>query len=337
MEEGKNRRIAHLDMDAFYAAVEQRDFPAYRNRPVIVGGLGPRGVVSTASYEARRYGVRSAMPMALARKRCPDGIYLRPRFERYKEVSSAVRAIISLYSPVVETVSLDEAFFDLSGHGSTFSSARAVAEEIKRRVRTETGLTCSVGIASNRFLAKVASELDKPDGLKVIEPERVQETLDPLPVGAIWGVGRVTERRLKGLGLITVRDLRLAPLPLLIREFGRMGRRLHELSCGIDETPLGREAIEAEVRRLARSVARRLRDSSLLCRTVRIKVRYPDFRTVTRQVRLGVGIDSEGLIETVAVYLLRERVALDEQGVRLIGVGAAHLSETTARQLPLFQ
>jgi len=357
MEEGKDRRIAHLDMDAFFAAVEQRDFPSYRGRPVIVGGLGPRGVVSTASYEARRYGVHSAMPMALARKRCPDGIYLRPRFERYKEVSSTVRAILAGYSPVIETISLDEAFFDLSAHGGTFASARAVAEEIKRRVRGETGLTCSVGIAPNRFLAKLASELDKPDGLTVIEPERVQEVLDPLPVGAIWGVGRVTERRLKGLGLITVRDLRLAPVSLLIREFGRMGSRLHELASGIDDTPLGREAgtrsistevtypsdlvdpeeIEAEVRRLARSVARRLRRSSLLCRTVRIKIRYPDFRTVTRQVRLGVGIDSENLIETVAVYLLRERVKLDEGGIRLIGVGAAHLTETTARQLPLFE
>jgi len=357
MEERKNRRIAHLDMDAFFAAVEQHDFPAYRGRPVIVGGLGRRGVVSTASYEARRYGVHSAMPIALARKRCPDGIYLRPRFERYQEISSTVRAILRRYSSLVETVSLDEAFFDLSSHGETFASARAVAAEIKRSVRDETGLTCSVGIAPNRFLAKLASELCKPDGLMVIEPERIEEVLDPLPVGAIWGVGKVTERRLKGLGLITVRDLRLAPISLLIREFGRIGDRLHELACGIDETPLGREAgtrsissevtypfdlvdpgtIEAEVRRLARGVARRLRESSLLCRTVRIKVRYPDFRTVTRQVRLGVGIDSENLIETVAVYLLRERIALDERGIRLIGVGAARLSETTARQLPLFQ
>jgi len=351
------RRIAHLDMDAFFAAVEQHDFPPYRGKPVIVGGLGPRGVVSTASYEARRFGVRSAMPIALARKRCPDGIYLRPRFKRYKEVSSAVRAILAEYSPVIEAISLDEAFFDLSNHGETFASARAVAEEIKRRVLAETGLTCSVGIAPNRFLAKLASELDKPDGLRVIEPERIEEVLDPLPVGAIWGVGKVTERRLKGLGILTVRDLRLTPLSLLIREFGRMGGRLHELACGIDETPLCREigsrsisreltypfdlvdpgSVEEEVRRLARQVARALRESSLLCRTVRIKVRYPDFRTVTRQARLGVGIDSERLIETVAVYLLRERVRLDERGVRLIGVGAANLAETKARQLPLFE
>jgi len=357
MKEEEIRRIAHLDKEAFFAAVEQRDFPAYRGKPVIVGGLGPRGVVSTASYEARRYGVHSAMPIALARKRCPNGIYLRPRFERYKEISSSVRAILAKYSPVIETISLDEAFFDLSSHGETFASARAVAEEIKRSVRAATGLTCSVGIAPNRFLSKLASELHKPDGLTVIEPERIHEVLDPLPVGAIWGVGKVTERRLKGLGLFTVRDLRLAPVSLLIREFGRMGSRLHELARGIDETPLGREAtarsisreltypfdlvdpetIETEVRRLARAVARRLRRSSLLCRTVRVKVRYPDFRTVTRQVRLGVGIDSENLIETVAVYLLRERIELDERGVRLIGVGAAHLSETTTRQLPLFQ
>ena len=350
------RRIGHLDMDAFFAAVEQLDEPSYRGRPVIVGGLGPRGVVSTASYEARRYGIHSAMPMAVARKRCPEGIFLAPRFVRYKEISDRVRAILRAASPVVETISLDEAFFDLSDQGATFDAAAEAARALKERVRLETDLTCSVGVAPNRFLAKLASELDKPDGFLVILPADARALLDPLPVGRIWGVGEVTERRLTGLGLLRIRDVRLAPLDLLEREFGAAGRRLKGLANGEDETPLGGEAdarsisrertysydltdpgeIEAEVRRLAVDVASRLRHESLLCRTVRIKVRYPDFRTITRQTRLGVGIDDVGLVERLSVHLLRHRVRLSEAGVRLIGVGVGDLSESTARQLPLF-
>ncbi len=355
MKPGVERRIGHLDMDAFFAAVEQLDHPEHRGRPVIVGGLGPRGVVSTASYEARAFGIHSAMPMAAARKRCPAGIYLSPRFSRYKEVSEVVRRILRLYSSVVETVSLDEAFFDLSQHGD-FVAAAAVARQIKERVRGETGLACSVGLAPNRFLAKLASELGKPDGFLAIEPNGVQELLDPLPIERIWGVGKVIGRRLGGLGLLRVRDLRLAPLELLVREFGSNGRRLQQLACGIDETPLQSETesksisrevtfpfdviekaeIEEEVRRLARAVAAQLRDESLVCRTVRIKIRYPDFRTITRQTRLGSGTDSAYLIEALAVHLLHDRARLDERGIRLIGVGVGDLSETRERQLPLF-
>jgi len=351
------RRIGHLDMDAFFAAVEQLDEPAIRGRPVIVGGLGPRGVVSTASYEARVYGVHSAMPTAVARRRCPEGVFLRPRFVRYKEISDQVRAILNESSPIVETISLDEAFFDLSGHSGVPDRATSLAREVKQRVLAETGLTCSVGVAPNRFLAKLGSELDKPDGFRVIRSEDVRNLLDPLPVGRIWGVGKVTERRLTGLGLLRIRDVRLAPLDLLEREFGAMGRRLQELSRGEDETALGGEAearsisrevtysfdltdpseIESEVRDLARLVAGRLQEESLLCRVVRIKVRYPDFRTITRQARLGVGTDSRGLIEQVAAHLLHDRVFLTESGVRLIGVGVGRLSEATARQLPLLE
>jgi DNA polymerase-4 len=353
MNPDAKRRIGHLDMDAFFAAVEQLDRPEYRGRPVMVGGLGPRGVVSTASYEARAFGIHSAMPMAVARRRCPGGIYVSPRFSRYKEISDVVRAILRHYSPVVETVSLDEAFFDLSQHGSGFETA---AREIKRRVASETKLTCSVGLAPNRFLAKLASELGKPDGFLVIEPDGVQGLLDPLPIERIWGVGKVTERRLSGLGLLRVKDLRLAPLELLVREFGSSGRRLQQLACGIDETPLHGEAesksisrevtfpfdvietaeIEKEARRLARAVVSQLQGESLVCRTVRIKVRYPDFRTITRQTRLGSGTDSVHLIEALAIHLLRDRARLDERGIRLIGVGVGNLSETRERQLSLF-
>ena len=350
------RRIGHLDMDAFFAAVEQLDEPNYRGKPVIVGGLGPRSVVSTASYEARVFGVHSAMPMAVARKRCPSGIFLRPRFVRYKEISEHVRSILRTYSAVVETVSVDEAFFDLTRHGATFETARSVAQEIKQRVQTETLLTCSVGVAANRFLAKLASEMDKPDGFFLIEPGQVQAILDPLPVGRIWGVGRVTERRLRGLGLLRIRDVRTAAADLLAREFGPSAVRLQQLARGEDETPLGGEAeaksisrevtyafdltdpmeIDREVRRLARDVSAQLQDEGFLARTIRIKVRYPDFHTITRQARMSVGIDSTGLIETIASHLLHDRVPLDDRGVRLIGVGLAHLSESTARQLSLF-
>ncbi|MCX6091692.1 MAG: DNA polymerase IV [Candidatus Bipolaricaulota bacterium] len=353
MEASGERWIGHLDMDAFFAAVEQLDEPAYRGKPVIVGGLGPRGVVATASYEARRYGVHSAIPTAVARARCPDGIFLAGRFERYHEVSARVREILFRASPVLETMSLDEAFLDLSAHGR---EAAAVAASLKREVQTETGLTCSVGVAPNRFLAKMGSELSKPDGFLVIDLEQVRELLDPLPIGKMWGVGEVTERRLRGLGLLRIADVRLAPVDLLVREFGSMGLRLHELACGVDETPITGESesismsrevtygvdlihfeeIEGEVRRLARIVAAELREASMLCRTVRIKVRYPDFRTITRQIRVTVGTDSEGLIEVLAVHLLRERAALDERGVRLIGVGVSGLGPATARQLSLF-
>ncbi len=353
MEGSEERWIGHLDMDAFFASVEQLDQPAYRGKPVIVGGLGPRGVVSTASYEARRYGVHSAIPMAIARKRCPDGIFLPGRFDRYHEISARVREILLHASPVLESVSLDEAFFDLSAHGR---GAFDVAASLKREVQADTGLTCSVGVAPNRFLAKMGSELSKPNGFLAILPEQVREILDPLPIGKMWGVGEVTERRLRGLGLLRIADVRSAPADLLVREFGSMGLRLHALARGDDETPIAAESesismsrevtyavdlihleeIEAEVRRLARIVAAELRDASMLCRTVRIKVRYPDFRTITRQLRVAVATDSESLIEALAAHLLRERADLDERGVRLIGVGVAGLGPATVRQLSLF-
>ncbi len=353
----EQRRIGHLDMDAFFAAVEQLDHPELRGKPVIVGGLGPRGVVATASYEARAFGIHSALPMAVARRRCPGGIYLSGRFARYKEISDIVRGILKRYSSLVVTVSLDEAFFDLSRHGIDLASVEPVAREIKERVQRETHLTCSVGLAPNRFLAKLASELCKPDGFLMIEPERVQELLDPLPIDRLWGVGKVTERRLNGLGLLRVRDLRLAPLDLLVREFGSGGRRLQQLACGIDESPLRGETesksisrevtfpfdvvetteMEDEVRRLTRSVVGQLQREALVCRTVRIKVRYPDFQTITRQTRLGSGTDSMHLIEALAIHLLRDRTHLDERGVRLIGVGVGNLCETRERQLTLFR
>ncbi len=355
MEKG-TRKIAHLDMDAFYAAVEQLDNPAYRGKPVIVGGLGPRGVVSTASYEARVFGVSSAMPMAKARKLCPHAIFLSPRFSRYKEISNRVLSIIRGYTPVVEAISLDEAFFDLTSSERGDMSAEEIIRSIKAQVQEETGLTCSVGLGPNRFLAKIASELEKPDGLVIITPDRVQEVLDPLPVGRIFGVGKVTARKLRSLGITTIRDLRMAPLDLLVREFGKYGRDLYFLSRGEDDTPVrpqreaksisreitfpqdvyDREEMEVIIRRLAREVAEQLRRERFLGKTIRIKIRFPDFRTITRQAKMEVPTDSTYLIEESAVALLRRRVDLHGEGVRLLGVGVGNLVDGSARQLPLF-
>jgi len=353
----KIREIAHLDMDAFFAAVEQLDHPAYRGKPVIVGGLGPRGVVSTASYEARAYGVGSAMPMAKARKLCPDGIYLPPRFHRYQEVSTQVRTLLHAYTPLTEAVSLDEFFFDLSESERAFGPAEDIIGEIKHRVQETTSLTCSVGLAPNRFLAKLASELAKPDGLMIVRPEQVQKVLDPLPVRMIWGVGKVTEERLRALGLANVRELRQAPLELLVREFGAIGRTLYHLARGEDDSPVrpSREAksisrevtfpqdindvteIEGVLSQLAWEVAAELRRENLLGKTVRIKVRFPDFQTITRQVRLDIATDSSNLIKSCALDLLRRRVSLVNREIRLLGVGVGRLCEAHVRQLPLFE
>ncbi len=348
----QQRKIAHLDMDAFFAAVEQLDEPHYRGKPVIVGGLGPRGVVSTASYEARKFGVGSAMPMTRARKLCPQGIFLSPRFPRYQEISHQVREIIGEYSSVVEVVSIDEAFFNLSGS----PNAEQIVTIIKDCVNKETGLTCSIGLAPNRFLAKIASELKKPNGLVIIDQAHVQQILDPLPVRTIWGVGKVTERRLRGLGITLIQELRHTSLSQLTREFGSMGSVLYRLARGEDDTPLDRESksssisrevtfpqdiyskerMENIVRDLARNVAMMLRGEGLIGKTVRIKIRFADFETITRQASLIAGTDSTHIVEGIAIDLLRRRVNVTGQGVRLIGVGVGKLSKVNARQLPLF-
>jgi len=351
-----DRWIGHLDMDAFFAAVEQLDHPEYRGKPVIIGGLGPRGVVATASYEARPYGVRSALPMAVARRLCPDGIYASPRFFRYREISDHVQSILRRFSATIETISLDEAFFDLSEHGPDPEAVHQIARTIKRDVQAETKLTCSVGLAPNRFLAKLGSEMDKPDGFRMIEPDQIYEILDPLPVGQIWGVGAVTAKRLISLGILRVKDLRRAPLKLLTRELGSTGRRLQQLAMGVDDTPLSGEVdaksisrettyafdvtdlaeMEAEVSRLAGHVAASLQNEKLICRVVRIKVRYPNFKTITRQTQLSSATDSAFMIESQALELLRKRVPLDEGGIRLLGVELGGISEPMARQLLLF-
>lgn len=351
------RWIIHVDMDAFYAAVEELDCPELRGKPVIVAGPEPRGVVATASYAARKFGIRSGMPTAQAKRLCPEGIFLPPRFDRYEQVSSQIRAVLQRHSPLVEPISLDEAFVDLGGTELLHGPLEKVAEEIKNQILLETGLSCSVGLGPNKLVAKLASDAAKPGGLRIVRPEEVQIFLDPLPVEKLWGVGPKTAARLSQKGIRTVRDLREVPLGLLCSWFGqKTGEALWQLSRGIDEDPVvpvreakslshevtypedlfDRPAIAHEIRRLALAVADRLHGENLLAQTVQIKVRFSDFRTCTRQTKLPEPTDHPLLLAAEAVGLLSRVQIPYGQGVRLLGVGAADLVPARFRPLPLF-
>lgn len=356
---GMGRKIVHVDMDAFYAAIEQLDHPELRGKPVIVGGdPGGRGVVSTASYEARKFGVKSAMPSAQARRLCPQAVFLRPRFARYQEVSQKIRAILYSYTPLVEPISLDEAFLDLTGTERLLGPAEEVARELKRRIREETGLTCSVGVAPNKFLAKLASTLSKPDGFLVIREGEELPFLRDLPVERLWGVGEATAKRLRSLGITTVGQLQMLPLEELLNRFGSLGRSLYELARGIDRSPvvperearsLGAERtfpedltdpeeMERVLFALSEEVGQRLREEGLKGRTVQLKVRFADFTTITRATTLPRPTDLGQRIFEEAKRLLAERVEPHQaQGVRLLGVQVSHLIPAEREQLPLFQ
>jgi DNA polymerase-4 len=296
------RTILHVDMDAFYAAIEQRDRPELRGRPVLVGGRGKRGVVTTASYEARPFGCRSAMPMGKALRLCPDAVVVPVRMEVYARVSRQVRAILERFSPDIEPVSIDEAFVDLTNVPMWSPRAVAAAREIKRMVREETRVTASVGIGPNKFLAKVASDMHKPDGLGVIEASRAQETLAPMPVGVLWGVGRVSGERLAKWGIRTVGDLLAFDERDLAREFGDAGAHWRRLALGLDDRQVASEHTSRSIGRertfgddiadphRLRAIlmdelehaARSLRAEGLVCRRVALKLRRPDFRTSSR-------------------------------------------------------
>ncbi|GAB3705638.1 DNA polymerase IV [Mariniluteicoccus flavus] len=350
--------ILHLDLDAFFASVEQRDKPSLRGKPVVVGGIGQRGVVSTCSYEARVFGVRSAMPSHEARRRCPHAAFLAGRFPAYREASSQVMAILRAVSPLVEPLSLDEAFVDLeAAHAPVdFSEAglRALVARIKEDLTEETGgLTASVGIGTSKFMAKLATELGKPDGCHVVAPGTEVELIAPMSVRAIPGVGPVTMERLQRLGVRTIADLQRMGHAELSRELGKAaGANLHALARAQDDRPVqpereaksisvedtfehderDRAKLEALVGRDAREVASRIRAGDLFARTITLKVRLPDFTTHTRSRTLDGATDSPEVIARVARELL---AAVDvREGVRLLGVGVAGL--TTVAQEELF-
>ncbi|CAG0939892.1 DNA polymerase IV [Gammaproteobacteria bacterium] len=336
------RRIIHLDMDAFYASVEQRDDPALRGRPVAVGGSPrSRGVVAAASYEARAFGVRSAMPMARALRQCPDLVVVRPDFPRYREASQRVMAILRSATPLVEPLSLDEAYLDVTDNLWGEPLASSVARGLKQRIREELALTASAGVAPNKFLAKIASGWRKPDGLTVIAPARVEAFLQQLPVEALWGVGPVTARKLHAIGIGRLVDVRAADPAVLAGAVGSLSGRLQELARGEDQRPvrpdrpwksisaettfatdLADPATQAEeIARLAARVAASLAKRRLRARTVTIKVRYGDFTTVTRSHSELLATADASDITGRALALLA-RTEATTRPVRLLGVGS---------------
>jgi DNA polymerase-4 len=356
------RSILHVDMDAFFVSVELLDRPELRGKPVIVGGAGDRGVVAAASYEARAYGIASAMPSVRARRLCPHAVFLPGRYDRYAEVSQRVMEIFRSYTPLVEPLSLDEAFLDVTGARRLHGPAPEIAAAIRARVLAEEGLTCSVGVAPTKFVAKLASEAAKPIasvngpqpgiGVKVVGPDEMLDFLHPLPVQALWGVGPKTWERLHRLGVVTVGDLASMSLDVLVGALGTaQGRHLHALANGIDDRAvepdrvpksIGHEetfphdhhrldTLQRELVRMADAVAARLRAHSLAGRTITLKVRFHDFRTITRSVTLGDPTDSSAVLVREGRSLL---AAIDPTpGVRLLGLSVSSFVEGGARQL----
>ena len=352
------RKIVHIDMDAFYASVEQRDDPNLQGKPVVVAWRGNRSVVCAASYEARRFGVRSAMPAIRAERLCPEAIFVPPDFVRYRAVSRLTREIFKRHTDLIEPLSLDEAYLDVTENKTGLPTATRVARAIREEIRQELHLTASAGVAPNKFLAKIASDWKKPDGLFVIQPDEVDAFLLPLPVGRIPGVGKVTEEKLQTFGIRTVSDLRAVEQSILEQRFGRYGTRLYELARGIDNNPVVpdrlTQSISAEdtferdvplsetellIRRLVEKTWVASRKEARIARTVVLKLKTSDFRTLTRShTPLHPPSSCEEL--TTIALALRERVRLGEQTLfRLVGVGLSnfHEPEEASIQSALFE
>lgn len=349
----RQRWILHADMDAFYASVEQRDNPEFRGRPVIVGGNSNRGVVCAASYEARKFGVRSAMPIVEAKRRCPHGIYVTPDISKYAEVSGQILQIFERFSPMIEMLALDEAFLDISGMEWIHSAIADLAMQIKEQVRNELKLVVSVGVAPNKFLAKLASDFKKPDGLVIIRPGEELDLLAPLPVNKLWGVGEATERILKSLQIDTIGKLRACDLSALERHLGTYAIDLYNMSWGRDDRPVvpdreaksigneetfardicDREEIKAELLALAERVGWRLRKAETVGKTITLKVRFSSFKTVTRGHTLSGPVFLDEVIYATALQLI-DKIAIKE-GIRLLGITVSNLGQH-GMQLNLF-
>jgi DNA polymerase-4 len=331
-------------MDAFFASVEQRDFPEYRGKPLAVGGSKERGVVAAASYEARKYGVRSAMSSKMAYIKCPHIIFTKPRFDVYKEVSEQIRAIFRSYTDLVEPLSLDEAYLDVTHHKKGPSSATLIAKEIKAAIKAETGLTASAGISTNKFLAKVASDYDKPNGLYVILPDQVMTFIENLPIEKFFGVGKVTAKKMHGLGVYTGKDLKSFSKIQLNQHFGKSGSYFHDISHGIDNRPVRpdrvRKSVGAErtferdiedrqelleiLDEIAIRVAERMQKGQHSGRTVTVKIKYSDFRVITRSKSLSLSIATHAEIRQHS-HELMNAIESHPLGIRLLGITVSNL------------
>jgi|LakMenE18May11ns_1017448.scaffolds.fasta_scaffold9894167_2 DNA polymerase-4 len=351
--------ILHVDMDAFYASIEERDNPSLVGKPVIVGGSAEgRGVVSAANYEARKYGVHSAMAAVRAKRLCPQGVFIKPRIDHYAAVSRSIREIFESFTPLVEPLAFDEAFLDVTGSQPLFGPAESIGRQIKQRIRDELHLVASVGVAPNKFLAKIASDLRKPDGFVVVPPDEaaIRDFLDPLPIGRIWGIGKVTGRTFERLAIHTIGQLREVPLRTIAQLFGPSGEHYLRLAHGIDDRPVvpDREAksisnettfaediSDVEILRswlvvLVEQVARRLRRHGLKGRTVELKVRYSDFQTINRSLTLHNPSHTTQELLAAAIELLTHKLPANRQAVRLVGFGVSKLESDPAVQQSLF-
>ncbi|WP_255711002.1 DNA polymerase IV [Dyadobacter chenhuakuii] len=345
------RKIIHIDMDAFYASVEQRDFPEYRGKPLAVGGSPTgRGVVATASYEARKFGVRSAMSSRKAIQLCPGIIFVRPRFEVYKAVSTHIREIFSRYTDLIEPLSLDEAFLDVTEDKLGIGSALDIAKQIKTAIKTELNLTASAGISVNKFVAKIASDINKPDGLTFIGPSKVEAFINALPVEKFFGVGKVTADKMKRMQLFTGADLRKLPENELVRHFGKTGHFFYKIVRGIDnrEVQTERETkslgaedtfmydlstideMHKELDKIGVTVFNRLHKKQLKGRTITLKIKYSDFTQITRNHSFGSPVNDLDIILETAKDLLA-KVDLEEKSVRLLGISLSNFGELEVR------
>jgi len=344
----------HVDMDAFFASVEQHDHPELRGKPVVVGAPpDQRGVVAAASYEARKYGIHSAMPSRTAAQKCPDAIFVRGNMGRYKEVSREIMRIFESYTPLVQPLSIDEAFLDVTGAQRLFGDGQTIAEKIRCDIREQTGLTASVGIAPNMFLAKLASDMDKPDGITLVpfEQEAIEQFLAPLPIGRMWGVGKVTQKKLLSLGLQTIGKLQQCDFKILEKAIGQHAATgFSRLAHGIDERGIvletkdksisnettfkedatDREIIESTYKQLIDKVGGRVRKAGFFATTVHLKIRWSDFSTITRQTRLSIPCQDDTTLRETGMALLDEHLC--NRPVRLIGFGVSSLTETDEPQ-----
>lgn len=343
------RKIIHVDMDAYYASIEQRDNPQYRGKPIVVGGspVGRGGVVATASYEARKFGIRSAMPSKRALELCPEVIFVYPRFNVYKEVSTYIHSIFRRYTDLIEPLSLDEAFLDVTRDKQNIGSAIDIATQIRAAIKSELDLTASAGVSVNKFVAKIASDINKPDGLTFIGPSRIERFMEELPVEKFFGVGKVTATRMKQMGLFTGADLKRLSQDDLIHHFGKHGSFFYEIVRGIDNREVqpdretkslsaedtfpkdltAIEEMESEIDKIAMVVQERLRRRGLKGKTVTVKIKYHDFRQVTRSRSLDHAIDDAETLANVAKALLSSTQP-EGKKIRLLGVGLANFGNT---------